>query len=186
MEITQKYQRIGDVVGSITGTGAGAAAGALAGSLIPGVGTAVGAAVGGIASGIGGIVDVAINEKLRNEAIDYTKDQFGYQLGNIQALPYTLTKVSSFNSNNKLFPVLEYYTCTDVEKEALAHKIAYNGMSVGVIGTINQFVENKWSYKGIESKGYIKGKLIRLETVEDDYHLINALASELDKGVYIK
>ena len=154
--------------------------------MMPGIGMGVGAAVGGVLSAVGGIADVAISDKLRNEAIDYTKDQFGYKLGNIQALPYTLTKVSSFNSNNKLFPVLEYYTCTDVEKEALANKIAYNGMSVGVIGTINQFVENKWSYKGIESKGYIKGKLIRLETVEDDYHIINAIASELYNGVYIR
>lgn len=187
MEVTQKYQRVGDIVGAITGVGTGAASGALAGSMIaPGIGTGIGAAVGGVASLAGGIADIAISDKLRNEAIDYTKDQFGYQLGNIQALPYTLTKVSSFNSNNKLFPVLEYYTCTDVEKEALANKIAYNGMSVGVIGTINQFVANTWSYKNIESKGYIKGKLIRLETVEDDYHIINAISGELDKGVYIR
>lgn len=190
MEVTQKYKRIGDIASAITGTGSGAAAGALAGSLIPGLGTGIGAAVGGAFSAAAGIADVAISDKLRNEAIDYTKDQFGYQLGNIQALPYTLTKVSSFNNNNKLFPVLEYYTCTDVEKEALANKIAYNGMSVGVIGTINQFIENKWSYtinnKTIESKGYIKGQLIRLEGTEDDYHLVNSLAGELNKGVYIK
>lgn len=190
MEVQHKVGRIQDIVGGITGAATGVTSGALAGSLIPGLGTAAGAAIGGVASAIGGVADYAINEQLRNEAIDYTKDQFGYQLGNIQALPYTLTKVSSFNSNNKLFPVLEYYTCTNVEKEALANKIAYNGMSVGVIGYINDYINNGWSYtinnKTIESKGYIKGQLIRLEGTEDDYHIVNSLSGELNKGVYIK
>lgn len=186
MEVQHKAQRIQDIAGGIAGVSSGAAGGALLGSMVPGIGTAVGAMVGGALSIGGGVADYAINEMLRNEAIDYTKDLFGYQLGNIQALPYTLTKVSSFNNNNKIFPVLEYYTCTDTEKEALAHKIAYNGMSVGVIGTMNQFIQNSWSYNGIESKGYIKGQLIRLETIDDDYHIVNAIAGELNKGVYIQ
>ena len=187
MEVQHKVRRIQEIAGSVAGVGSGAAGGALAGSMImPGIGTAVGAAIGGIASLGGGVADYAINEMLRNEAMDYTKDLFGYQLDNVKALPYTLTKVSAFNNNNKIFPVLEYYTCTYKEKEALANKIAYNGMSVGVIGTMSQFIENRWSYNGIESKGYIKGQLIRLETIEDDYHLINAIAGELNKGVYIQ
>ena len=187
MEVQHKVGRIQEIAGSVAGVGSGAAGGALAGSMImPGIGTGVGAAIGGIASLGGGVADYAINEMLRNEAMDYTKDLFGYQLDNVKALPYTLTKVSAFNNNNKIFPVLEYYTCTYKEKEALANKIAYNGMSVGVIGTMSQFIENHWSYNGIESKGYIKGQLIRLETIEDDYHLINAIAGELNKGVYIQ
>lgn len=187
MEVTQKYQRVGEVVGAITGVGAGAAAGALAGSsIMPGIGTAAGALAGGVTSLAGGIADVAIGDKLRHEALDYTRDLFGYQLGNIQALPQTISKVSAFNLNNKIFPVLEIYEATEEEVQALVNKMAYNGMTVMVIGKLTDYFGNDWSYNGIESQGYIKGKLIKLETINDDYHIVNAISGELDKGVYIK
>ena len=117
---------------------------------------------------------------------------FGYQLDNIKALPYTLTKVSAYNPNNKIFPVLEYYTCTETEKIALANKIAYNGMSVGVIGTIGEYLGNSWQYWNnqtqsyITDKGYIKGQLIRIDDFGEDFHVLNALAEEFNKGVYTK
>lgn len=189
MEINNKYQRINDVASAIAGVGTGAASGALAGSATaPGWGTAVGAIVGAGASLVGGIADINIKNKLRNEAIDYTKDQFGYQLGNIQALPNTIGKVSAFNENNKIFPVLEYYTCTEEEKKALLNKLAWNGMTTMVIGTINDYIGNDWSYNDITSQGYIKGQLIRFNTDEggEDFHVVNEISSELYKGVYIK
>ena len=185
MEINNSIGRTQDIVGTIAGIGQGAAAGGLTGSMIPGIGTGIGAIAGGVTSAIGGVADIFINEQLRNETLDYTKDLFGYQLGNIQALPNTISKVSAYNNNNKIFPVLEYYTCTNREKEALLNKIAYNGMTVMAIGKIKDYLGNSWSYNDITSKGYIKGKLIRLETVEDDYHIINEISNELNKGVYI-
>lgn len=189
MEVQHKVGRIQELAGLGAGTVSGAATTTLAGSaLFPGSASSLyGFGVAGaLLSAAGGIADYALSEQLRSEAIDYTKDLFGYQLRNIQALPYTLTKVSSFNNNNKIFPILEHYSCTETEREALANKIAYNGMSVGVIGKISDYMENDWSYKDIQSKGYIKGQLIRLETVEDDFHIINAIADEMNKGVYIK
>lgn len=187
MEVQNKYGRIQDIVGAVTGAGAGAASGALAGSMVPGVGTAAGAIAGGIGSAVAGIADIAINEQLRQEAMDYTKDLFGYQLGNIQALPNTISKVSALNNNNKLFPVLEYYTCTEEEKKAFLNKIAWNGMTVMAIGTMSEFINNSWSYNDVESKGYVKGQLIRLEPSSDeDFHLVNSISGELYKGVYIQ
>lgn len=197
MEIQNKYQKVGDIVGSITGSFGGSVSGAFAGSMIaPGWGTAVGAIVGGVASTAGGIADIVMNEKLRNEAIDFTKDQFGYQLGNIQAMPNSLARTTAFTYNNKIFPILEYYTCTELEKEALANKIAYNGMTVMRIGIMNDYIQNEWSYSSqtginIVSKGYIKGKLIKfdeesLSEVGEYFNLVNAISGELDKGVYIK
>ena len=181
MEVQNNMGRIQDIVGAVAGTATGAASGALISQLtnIPGLGIA-----GGVVSGAAGIADIAINEALRNEALDYTKDNFGYQLGNIQALPYTLTKVSAFNNNNKIFPVLEYYSCTDREKEALANKVAWNGMTVMAIGYISDYIDNSWSYGNITSKNYIKGKIIRIDTLEDEYHLLVNIAEEINKGVY--
>jgi outer membrane lipoprotein SlyB len=187
MELNNSIARTQDIVGTIAGALGGAATGGISGGMMAtgGKGSIWGAAIGGAASLGAGIADIAINEQLRNEALDYTKDMFGYQLGNIQALPNTISKVSAYNNNNKIFPVLEYYTCTNREKEALLNKIAYNGMTVMAIGKIKDYIGNSWSYNDISSKGYIKGKLIRLETIEDDYHIINELSNELNKGVYI-
>jgi hypothetical protein len=181
MEVQNKQQFIQDIVNAATGTVSGAVSGAGAGLFASGGNpyvAAAGAVVGGIFGLGGGIADVAINEKLRNEAIDYAKDQFAYQLQTIQAKPNTLSRTTSYNINNKYFPYVEYYTCTDTEKEALRNKIKYNGMTVMVIGKIADYIR-------IEET-YIKGKLIRLEGIEEDFHIINTIANELNKGVYIK
>ena len=187
MRVNNKYQRIQDITGAIVGTIAGGATGGAAGAMYGGgIGAGIGAGVGTLLSAVGGVSDYAIKEKLRYEALDYTKDQFGYQLGNIQALPDSLAKTSAFNISNKIFPFLEYYTCTKEEKIALANKIAYNGMTVMRIGTISEFVDNIWQYEDIKAKNYIKGKLIRLENTNEDYHIINSISNELNQGVYIK
>lgn len=161
--------------GSLQAAGTGAMAGAMAGG---GYGAIAGAAVGLGGSVFGGIKDIQLAEKLRQEALDYTKDQFGYQLGNIKALPYSLANIGAQTIISKYFPMLEYYTCTSVEKEALRNKLKYNGMTVGTIGTIQDF-------KVSSAKTYIKGKLIRLENSNEEYHYVNAIANELNKGVFI-
>jgi hypothetical protein len=177
MEVNNRAARIQDIAGAISGTATGAASGALAGSVAAPGGAIVGGIVGGMASAAGGIADVVINERLRQEAIDYAKDQFGYNLGNIRALPDVLTKIGAFDITNKVFPFVEYYTSTETEKQALRDKIRYNGMTVMRIGRIVDFQK--------QDKTYIKGKLIRLEDVYDDYHVVNTIAEELNKGVFI-
>lgn len=185
MEIQNKYQNLQAGINAGAGALTGAASGMMLGAMVGGpVGAGIGAALGGVASLGGGIADLQIQKSLQNEAIDYKKDQFGYQLGNIQALPTSLSRTSAFTYNNKIFPLLEYYTCTETEKRAIANKIAYNGMTVMRVGTISEFLNNRWKYEDIESQGYFKGKLIRFETNED-FHYVNMLANELDKGVFI-
>lgn len=185
MEVQQKIGRTQEIVSAIAGTVTGIGAGAMAGSMTK-MGAAGGGVLGGAASAMGGIADVVLSDKLRHEALDYTRDQFNYNLENIQALPYTLSRVSSLNIDNTIYPVLEFYTCTDREKEALANKIAWNGMTVMAIGKIKDYIGNTWSYGNIVSKGYIKGKLIRLDDINEDFHMVNAISGELNKGVYIQ
>lgn len=165
--------------GTITGAASGAVAGGIAGGPAGGPwGAVAGGVVGGTASLIGGIKDIQFAEKLRSEALDYTKDQFGYQLGNIKALPYSLANIGAQTIISKYFPMLEFYTCTTVEKNALRDKIKFNGMTVGTIGTIQDFQQTT-------QKTYIKGKLIRLENLNEEYHYVTAIANELNKGVFI-
>lgn len=187
MEVHQKYQRMQDIIGAGMGTMQGAVSGAFTGSVMsPGIGTAIGAAVGGLTSAAGGMADVLINDKLRSEAIDYTRDQFGLNIRNIQAQPNTLSRITALTQNNTIFIAVEYYTCTEEEKEAVAKKIAWNGMTVNAIGKIKDYINNNWSYNNIESKGYIKGRLIRLDDIQEDFHIVKVIAEEINKGVYMK
>lgn len=160
-------------------------AGVSAGASALGTGLATGAVFGplagigaGVASALGGVADYGIQKALQNEALDYKKDMFGYELGNIKAMPTGLAKTSAFTYNNKIFPILEFYTCTDEEKQALKDKIKYNGMTVMRIGTISQFLQQDYSY--------IKGQVIRMENISDDTNYLNQIADEINKGVFIK
>lgn len=165
----QNWNILGNIVSSASG-------GAIAGGAGGPVGAIAGGVIGGLGSIAGGVADYKISETLRNEALDYRQDLFGYQLGNIKARPDSLAKTSVLVYSNKIFPFIEYYTCTDTEKTAFRNKIKYNGMSVGAIGTMEQYMTDEISY--------IKGKLIRLNVAED-FHVVNTIADELNKGVFI-
>ena len=130
----------------------------------------------GMGSAIAGAVDFGLQIAQQQETLDYTKDMFGYQLGNIKALPTNLVKTTAFTYNNKIFPILEYYTCTQEERQALIDKIKYNGMTVMRIGKIEDYLQPELSY--------IKGQLIRLQ-VDEDNHLLEAIRQEVNKGVYV-
>lgn len=180
LETNYKYQHIQSGISSVVSA---ITSGLAVGGLVNG-----GAGIGtGLASAVGGVADMSIQQALHNEQLDYKRDMFGYQLDNIKALPNSIAKSTAYTENNKIFPILEYYTCTDEEKEAVAKKIAFNGMSVGVIDKPIRYIGNNWSYKDIQDKGYIKCKLIKLEgTQANDFHLVNMLGDELNKGVYTK
>lgn len=177
--IAQRQERWGVALGAaqavVGSIGAGAAMGG-------GVGAAVGAGVGlltGAASTAAGLADIADNNKLRADARSSQFDMFNYQLGNVKALPNTLTKVSTYNINNKIYPFYEIYEATSEEIDALRQQLKWRGYNLGIIGQLSDFqVEGK----------YFKGKLIRLEEVHDislgDDHLIENYNSELQQGIY--
>ena len=162
MEVNNAINNINSVAGIIGG----------------GIGT--GLATGNIGAGLGSLlaggIDLGLQVAQQQETIDYTKDLFGYQLGNIKAIPTNLTKTTAFTYNNKIFPILEYYTCTEEEKQALRDKIKYNGMTIMRIGKIEDYLQVEQSY--------IKGQLIRLQ-VDEDNHLLEAIRQEVNKGVYV-
>lgn len=170
MEVNNNISRAQEIASTISGAGIGAAAGF-------GLGGPLGGAIGGAASIGAGIADIVLSEQLRTEAMDYKRDMFGYQLGNIKAMPNSLTRTSAFTYNNKIFPILEYYSCTDEEVEALENKLLYNGMTVMRIGKIKDFIIPY-------SSTYIKGRLIRLDGTGEDFHYIKELSDEIYKGGY--
>lgn len=183
MEINNAAQREKEKWQIAAGTVSSAVSGGVSGGMLGGnpYTAAAGAAIGLGTSLLGGIKDLELNDRLRAEGIDYTKDMFGYQLQNIQAMPNTMSRTSAFDINNKLFPFLEFYDCTDLEKQVIKDKITYNGCTVMAIGKITDYTD-------LTGK-YVKGQLIRLIDSDGkpvaDFHEAAAIASELMKGVFI-
>lgn len=188
IEFQNRYAKINDILGVGAGVIGAAGTGAAIGSAGGPIAAAVSGAVAGTLSLAAGLGDVHINEQLRNEALNLKKDMFGYELGNIKARPNTIGKLTGFNNLSRFVPYLEFYESTEEEKQALKNKIIYNGMTVMRIGTISEFLGNKF-YKTAgstaEPLNYFKGQLIRAEISGENFHLTNAVAAELVQGIYI-
>lgn len=170
MEVNNYYSNLKQLVAGAAGAGSTAATLSVVNPVL--------GIVGGIASAAGALADYKINKALQNEALDYKEDLFNYNLGNIKAMPSSLSKNSALNPNNKLFPFLEKYSCSETEKQALIDKLKFNGMTVMRIAKIKDFLQPEISY--------IKAKIIRLEDLTDDTNYLNEIANEINKGVFIK
>lgn len=160
--------------GTLTGTSTGAMAGFMAGG---GYGAVAGGVLGGSAALGGGIADYSMLSERQAEQKDLTVDMFRFQLGNIKALPYSLNKVTPLTFNNKIFPFIEVYECTDKEITLFRNFLTYQSMTINAIGTINEYLQ--------QDKTFIQGQLIRLEGTGLTSHEIDEIYQELNKGVYI-
>lgn len=178
LDFNRGQERITQAFSIGVGAIQGATTGAMAGGMVGGpIAAAAGGVAGGVSSAIGGLVDWAMSEGRYQQQREYNSDLYQYRLGNVQALPYTLTKVSSFNPNSKVVPFLEKYSCTDDEREAFEKKIEYNSMSVGAIGYLGDYIKGE--------RTFIKGQLIRYGGIDLDDHETEELAKEFNMGVYI-
>ena len=180
IDVKRKYERISDTISAIAGTVQGAIQGGMTGAMTGSpYGAAIGAAAGGAVSAAGGIGDLVIKEKLYQEDRSYAQDMYNFNLGNIQAIPYGLTKVTALNANNKIWPFLEIYSASDEEKAAFEDQIKYDGMTLMVIGRIPDYITNAHN-----ADSYIKGRVVRLSAFGEDDHMASAINDELNKGVY--
>lgn len=165
-------------INMITAPIAGAAAGAMKGGPWGAVIGAGAGAVAGAAGRVGRGIDSYVEQQMFTENVSYAKDSFRYNLQNIQALPYSISRVSSFNNNNKIFPFIEKYEATEEEVEALINKITYTSMEIGVVDTISNYLVEGNKY-------FVSGNILRLDSLEDDTHTATAIFAEINKGVYI-
>lgn len=140
----------------------------------------VGGGIAGTALSVGaGIADYAMAEELRKDARSAAFDTFRMSNENIQAMPDTLTKVSAFNPNNKIFPIYEEYAATAREIAAFENYIKYNGMKVERVGTIKEFE--------YEDEQFVSATIIRFnDTFDANAYIAAEINNELQKGVYIK
>lgn len=161
---------------TIVGAGASAAgSGAIMSQIMGPIGTTIGTG----ASAIGGAADIAKTAILQQASQQYLKDQYTLNLQTIQAKPRNLVKSSSFNINSRIWPVLEYYTCTPEERTYVENYLKYNGYNIHAIGQIKNFINKTGEI------GWIQGNIIHSALVDDD-HMLNEINNELLRGVYIK
>lgn len=172
------------ISGARSGAASGAAAGAVLGTMIaPGIGTAIGAIAGGAASSGGGLLDIADTirqeknaKSIRDDARSAAIDNFQYQIGNIQAMPSTLTKISAINQDFKIFPIIEEYECTDQEKRNVNNAVRFNGLDINLITTLSEF-----------SRGFVEGSIVRFPSdIDINEAQAQAINSELQYGIYYK
>ncbi len=175
LEFQQGQERTQAAFGILGGTMTGAAGGALAGGRLGS--PAAGALIGGGLSLAGGLMDYSLMEERQREDKDYMIDNYRYQLGNIKALPTSVNKVTPLTNNNKIFPIIEKYTCSDTEKELLRSYLNFRSMTVEKIGYISEYQQSE--------KSFISGTLLRLEGSGLANNELFELYDELKKGVYI-
>ena len=137
-----------------------------------------GAVVGGASAGVGGLLDIKNLEKRQLEQRNFAIDNYNLQLGTVRALPNSITKTSALTFNNKLFLFYEVYECSEEEKQAYYSKIKYNGMTVGKIDQLQNYIST-------DNSNYFRAKLIRLLDISEDNHYVETINEELMKGVFI-
>ena len=178
MELQQKIGKTQDFVSTFTGTLQGGATGAMVGLQAGGgYGAAIGGVAGTLISGIGGAADIALNDQLRRDQIDAAKDNFAFNIANIKALPDTLTKVSAYNQQNKIFPFVEMYDATDEEKEYFKEQLKYQGMVINRVGTLSEYID-------FDKETFFQAILIRGDDAWET-HTTNFIAEQLARGIYI-
>lgn len=168
--------------GMIGGTVKGAASGAITGAMVGGgYGAIAGAVIGGATSAVGGVMDMINLDKKITENRQYAYDMYNFSLQNIKALPHSMTRCTALTFNNKLFPFVETYSCTDVEKDAFILKLKYDGMTINKIGKIQDYTDMNGRM--------VKGEIIRYDEssspLKADAHMANEIYNEIKKGVYI-
>jgi hypothetical protein len=180
-DISTKIQKQEAVTGMVGGTVQAGAKGAMTGATAGPIGAIAGAVVG---TGVGlstGIIDLSNTYKMIADNRDMKYDMYNYSLQNIQALPYTLTNISSYTKDNKIFPILEEYTPTEIEHQAYLNMIKYDGMTINRIDYITTFIPLTYQ----DDFKYFRGQLVRLEDSKLSHFQAMDIYNELSRGVYL-
>lgn len=167
MEKEINWQLASGIINTASNIATGAALGSVLGP--------VGIAAGGIAGAVQGAYNTTEQQVMAREKMQAEKDIFNYNLGSIKARPNTISNNSVLDNNNKIFPYLEIYECSEKEKQIFKDIIDYQGMTLNRIGEIKYYLGNK---------NFIQARLIKIDINEDD-HFLQELNFELMKGVYL-
>lgn len=180
MDVMHSYDRIERITGAITGAIGAGSVGAIS-SPVMGI-------IGGTGSAIAGAADIALGELRYSEQKEYARDMHKLQLGNVQAMPRTLSRTTAFTIDNRYFPVFAKYSCSYNEKQVISNYFIENSFRVDGIAKPAEFMSREYYIEnapGKRCRGYLSGQIIKIDT-DKDTHYINELNSEFVKGVYMR
>lgn len=180
LELNQKWAERGAVINGITGAVGSTAKGAAAGAMVGGpAGAAVGTAAGLATGAIDAVYNYEEVKTLGRDAIDLKQDLYNYDLQNIQARPNNLTNIGALSPDFRYFPYLEVYDCTQAEAEAIENKFKYEGFTLGVVGTVDNYIGTA------NTTNFIRGALTRIDNSVSPNEAQD-IANELARGLYIE
>ena len=82
MQVNNAVQKEKEIWSAAAGSVSAGVGGMVAGGMVGGpIGAITGGLISGSVSAAAGVRDIALNQRLRNEAIDYSKDQYGFVTG---------------------------------------------------------------------------------------------------------
>lgn len=169
-----------DIAGAITGAVSGVAGGALSGSMIGGgVASFAGGAIGGVASIAGGLADMATNIIMRADQREAMIQQHNWQLDNIKAMPYGVSKATNFNSEQPKLVYIEIYDCSQGELDNLRKYLSLKSYNISRYGKFNDYVKST-------GRTWLQGTFVRLKGISDDSHYLASIADEVRQGFYIE
>lgn len=129
--------------------------------------------------GIGSqVANGIMNFASAQRAISDTQYLHNLEMENIQAQPNTISNVGTFTINNKIFPILELYSCTDEEVESVKTYLNNFSFTINRQGKIRDYMRS-----GVRT--WIEADLIAVPDFKGDAHELMELKNELTKGVYI-
>lgn len=180
LQFTQRQERISAGLGIATGAVGGGIAATVAGVSKGGLTAGI---VGGIAgtalSAASGIIDYNMLISRQQEAQSYQTDMFRMSLENIMAQPASINRVGAQDYSFRYFPILEIYTATEEEENALREQLHETGMTVGVIGKIEDYLI-------AGEQDYVQANIIRFAGLAADYHVATEIALEAARGMYME
>ena len=89
--------------------------------------------------------------------------------------------MASINTDFRIFPFVEVYDTTPQDKENFDNLIKYNGMTIMVMGFMEQYLQ-------ANTETFFQASVVRFTDfigVENEYTLVSDINNELEMGLYI-
>ena len=122
-----------------------------------------------------------MNEEIQRVSLESQRKLYKYQLDNIQNVPRTISKLTSINTDFRVWPYVEVFEPSSDDRRHFNDMIRYNGMTIMVTGYIDDYLK-------ANDETFIQATLIRFNDqvrIENDYTLVEDINTELNKGIYI-
>ena len=190
LETINEKQHTQDWIQAVAGLLSGAATGA-SGFMIGkpwGIGMT---AVGALGAAGTGLADIYTNKAIREEQLSLTKDLHRLNTQNIQAQPMSLSRTTAFNADNKIFPILETYSCSPVERKAVIDSLINRSFTIGAIMNLGDLLNTTWyapeADGSIKARNWIEATVIEFpREFGKDTDFLVTLANRLAQGYYFE